>query len=157
MNKAYANGELQNTEEGNKTIANFTDLAKGMGIAVVSVITAKEAAVEFKKANANRTTKIVELEAHPGAMATKKELNAHDAAGVGMLLAVGVVVCSNSDNLKRAFAYGAQKSKQFGSFLGATVDAMQKYTQDHVAEDLNNPEKPTFFNKFNKVFGRSGR
>lgn len=157
MGNAYANGEFHNTEDGQKKTARFTDFAQGMGLAVVSAVTAKEAVKEFKQAQANRTVTEVDSAwgGREGEVAVN--LNKHDAAGIGMVMAAGIVVYSSRDKLKKAFVYGARKAKQFGSFVGAAIDGMQKFTQEYVAEDLKNPEKPTVFNKLNKIMGRTGR
>lgn len=157
MGKAYASGEFQLTDEGQKKTARFTDFAQGLGLAVVSAVTAKEAVSEFKQAQANRTVTEVDSSwgGREGEVAVN--LNSHDAAGIGMVMAVGVVAYSSRDKLKKAFVYGAKKSKQFASFVGAAIDGMQKFTQEHIAEDVKNPEKPTLFNKLNKMMGRTGR
>lgn len=161
MDKAYANGEMQETEQGKNKTADFVNFAQGMGIAVVSAVTAKAAINEFKEAQANRVFTEVRPEdgGHTGEKAGN--LNSHDAAGLGMAVAVAIVVASNQSKMKKAFVYGvkktAQGSKKLFSFAKSAIEEMQKFTQEHVAEDRENPNKPTMFNKINKFMGSSGR
>lgn len=161
MDMAYTGGKQQGTEQGKKQVADFMSAAKGLGFALGVYATAEKAVNEFHSAKQNRTFSEVDSawSGREGAVAVN--LNKHDLGTVGFGMAAAVLAYSGRKEIKKAFVYGVKglykASKRTVSFAKTAIDDLQKYTQENVAEDRANPDKPTLMNKFNKFWGRSER
>ena len=95
MSKGYVGGENQNSEAAKKQIANFAEVAKGMGFALGIIATGEKTVDLSKKTIEGATfTKVNEANAnYPGEQATK--FDAADLTGRMAFGAATVVLAYN--------------------------------------------------------------
>lgn len=162
MSKGYVNGENQNSEAGEKQVANFAEAAKGMGFALGVIATGEKAANLGKSAIENATVTEIKADDAWGAREGDQvvKLDGATVSG-GMAFGASAVILAYTGRreMKKAFVYGVKglykASKTTLSFAKKAVDELQHLTQEYVAEDKAHPNKPTFFNRVNAFFGKS--
>ena len=154
MSKVYTNGEEQNSER----VANFAEAAKGMGLGLAIYATTDKSFKMFAKAQQKRTYTEVDTAWGGREGEVAASLNKYDLGGVSFGMAAVVLAYTGRKEIKNAFVYGVKglhtASKKMLSFAKTAIEEMQEYTQQHIAEDRENPDRNTFFNNLNKFMHR---